>query len=73
MFNSSNHVSYMLAEYCYKKVLLALVFKFEEAVILQECNKDLADVKLALNDSPIALKKLLDRLSFASDRGKVQN
>lgn len=72
MFDSSNHVSYMLAEYCQKKVLLTLILMLEEAVILQECNKDLADIELALDDSSVALEKLLDGFFLASDRRKVQ-
>lgn len=59
VFDSSDHVAHMLAEHCQKKVLLALLLMLEEAVILQESNKDLTDVELALDDSSIALKKLL--------------
>ena len=59
MLDSSDHVADMLAEHCQEKILLALVLKLEEVVILQECDKDLADVELALDDSTVALEKLL--------------
>ena len=71
MLDSSDHVTDMLAEHCQEKVLLALVLKLEDIVILQECDKDLADVELTLDNSTVALKKLLNGFLLASDRGKV--
>lgn len=71
MLDSSDHVTDMLAEHCQEKVLLALVLKLEDIVILQECDKDLADVELTLDNSTVALEKLLNGFLLASDRGKV--
>lgn len=71
MFDSPNNISNMFTKHSQVKILLTFLLMLEKGMIPHESYEDLTDVKLTLNDSSVALEKLLNGLFLASDCGEV--